>query len=354
VSSPGCASKAITVGAVDSANSVAYFSGRGLSLDIVAPGVSIYSSYKNAGYAYMSGTSMATPHLAGAVALLLEANRNLTTAQIKNALYTTTNPVSKCYNINKVLVTCTASMTGAGVVDVYKAYLKVKQIVPQCTVDANCSDGLYCNGIETCVSGTCVKGTSVSCSNLSDQCNTGVCNENTDSCVKQPKANGTACSDGLYCNTGENCQQGTCTGGSPMVCNDGNNCTTDTCNENTDSCGYVWPACGVSDSCCSPACNNTVGSQNYDIDCPITTQCWSSSYGYLTVNSSQAKKFCKCAMGTYAYTTYTYSSAKKTVYSYTDSSNNTVWTVSSRVYYPMLKVKCSDGKYYPTNQTYFR
>jgi minor extracellular protease Epr len=88
VSSPGCASGAIAVGAVDKSDKRASFSGRGLALDIMAPGVSIYSTVPG-GYESWSGTSMATPHVAATVALMLQKNPKLTDSSIKNKLYTT-------------------------------------------------------------------------------------------------------------------------------------------------------------------------------------------------------------------------------------------------------------------------
>lgn len=79
--SPGIAEKAITAGATDSDDNTAWFSSRGpavvdfgLKPDIAAPGVSIYSSILNEQIGEMSGTSMAAPHVAGAVALLLDKN----------------------------------------------------------------------------------------------------------------------------------------------------------------------------------------------------------------------------------------------------------------------------------------
>lgn len=87
VSSPACASQAIAVGAVDKTDKLAWFSGTGNSLDLLAPGVSIYSTWLNNGYATLSGTSMATPHVSATAALLLDKNSSLSNADIKNALY---------------------------------------------------------------------------------------------------------------------------------------------------------------------------------------------------------------------------------------------------------------------------
>ncbi len=89
VSSPGCASKAIAVGAVNKNDVRASWSGTGLALDIMAPGVSIYSTLPGNSYAFWSGTSMATPHVAATVALMRQKNSSITDTTIKNALYNT-------------------------------------------------------------------------------------------------------------------------------------------------------------------------------------------------------------------------------------------------------------------------
>ncbi len=65
-----------TVSAMDINNNFAYFSNYGPHVDYCAPGVSILSTYLNNGYATMSGTSMAAPHVCG---LLLLTGGNLTT-----------------------------------------------------------------------------------------------------------------------------------------------------------------------------------------------------------------------------------------------------------------------------------
>ena len=71
----------IKVGAVDSSDAIASFSNRGET--ILAPGVYVYSTYLGGGYATMSGTSMATPHIAGVVALAWAAHPNYTGVQIR-------------------------------------------------------------------------------------------------------------------------------------------------------------------------------------------------------------------------------------------------------------------------------
>ena len=79
---------------------VAHFSSRGpaspfyIKPDIVAPGIFINSTSLGGGYNYTSGTSFATPHVSGAVALLLEKNPTLGPSEIKSIIVTTTDLAS--------------------------------------------------------------------------------------------------------------------------------------------------------------------------------------------------------------------------------------------------------------------
>ncbi|MFI7306446.1 S8 family peptidase [Micromonospora aurantiaca] len=90
-SSPARVASAITVGSTTSTDARSSFSNYGSCVDIFAPGSSITSAWRTSDTATntISGTSMASPHVAGAAALVLSANTSYTPAQV--ASYLTSN-----------------------------------------------------------------------------------------------------------------------------------------------------------------------------------------------------------------------------------------------------------------------
>jgi subtilisin family serine protease len=85
----------LAVAATDASNRLASFSNWGATtVDVAAPGVGIYSTLPGNSYGSYSGTSMATPHVAGIVALMAAANPAATVAEIRDAMIATAVPVS--------------------------------------------------------------------------------------------------------------------------------------------------------------------------------------------------------------------------------------------------------------------
>jgi len=88
ITSPACASNVIAVGAVDKSDGITAYSNESFELDIVAPGTGILStSVGGSGFVRLTGTSMATPHVAGAAALVLQKFPAYTVQQVKDSLY---------------------------------------------------------------------------------------------------------------------------------------------------------------------------------------------------------------------------------------------------------------------------
>ena len=106
----------ITVAATDTNDALASFSNYGSStVHLGAPGVNILSTYLGNSYAFASGTSMATPHVAGAALLVLGACPTLGTAALKTALLANVDTLSSLsgitvsggrLNVNRAITSC--------------------------------------------------------------------------------------------------------------------------------------------------------------------------------------------------------------------------------------------------------
>ena len=95
---PAAYDHVLAVSATDSFDSLADFSNYGTEIDLAAPGTDIYSTLPHNKYEFMSGTSMATPVVAGVAALVWSANPSLINTQIEEQLYETADdlgPVGK-------------------------------------------------------------------------------------------------------------------------------------------------------------------------------------------------------------------------------------------------------------------
>lgn len=137
ISSPACLKNSTAVGSVTKQNAISVFSNRNSAIDLFAPGSSIKSTVPKAGcilcdssgYLSLSGTSMATPHVSGAFALLhqyrkLEQNQILTPEEIVNSLSKTGKEIDDSF--------------GSGLtfsrINVYSALLSLDKIAPEITI----------------------------------------------------------------------------------------------------------------------------------------------------------------------------------------------------------------------------
>ncbi len=144
---------------------------------------------------------------------------------------------------------------------------------------ATCSDGNACTAGDNCQSSTCQPGSTVPIDD-NNPCTTDSCDPVAG--VKHtPVTNGTACTDSNACTQTDTCQNGTCTGGNPVVCTAIDQChTAGTCNTSTGVCSSpvkadgtpcnVGNVCSLSQSCQSGTCTGTPST------CVIASFCPSS------------------------------------------------------------------------------
>lgn len=117
---PAAYPEVIAVSATDNTDNLASWSSRGPEIDLSAPGVSIYSTYKGQTYKTLSGTSMAAPHVTGVVALVLtqaakcdlDLSGSCSPAEVQQRLESTAEDLGTAGRDN---------FYGAGLVDAQKA-----------------------------------------------------------------------------------------------------------------------------------------------------------------------------------------------------------------------------------------
>jgi len=122
-----------------------------------------------------------------------------------------------------------------------------------------CGDSTFCNGAELC-------DPELGCGSGLDPCPLSVCDEDAMACVAC--TSDAECDDGLYCSGVETClASGLCQLAAPIVCDDGLSCTDDWCDEGTESCGVamVESACDDGNECTVDTCHRDLDCRNVDV-----------------------------------------------------------------------------------------
>ena len=192
--------------------------------------------------AVLQGTSMATPHATGGVALLLERDPSLNPAGVRAALEATANgtiPASEG-----------ADDWGYGRFDLDNGFTAVPIVSISCLNDASCSDGVFCNGAEVCdASHECAAGTPPSCDD-GDACTVDSCEAASDACLYDPIP---MCGEPPPPPPPTSCGNGTCDADESCDGRNGTTACADDCAGKLNgrpSGRYCW----VGDTCEGPGC----------------------------------------------------------------------------------------------------
>jgi len=167
------ASNVVAVAATDNTDALASFSDYGKnSVHLGAPGVNVFSTLPGATYGFLSGTSMATPHVSGAAALVLSICNPLDTPGLKAALLNSVDPIPALsgititggrLNVNKAVSPCTAPSFTLTATPVYKSKTTISGFNVSVTakngfngtVSLSCSDpGFSCSVSPSAITGS--------------------------------------------------------------------------------------------------------------------------------------------------------------------------------------------------------
>ncbi len=142
--------------------------------------------------------------------------------------------------------------------------------------NAECDLADTCNGSGICQTNLAANNSPCGDPSMSQCTNADTCN-GAGTCLDNDVPNGNACDDGLFCNTGEACTAGVCSGGTGVDCNDSLPCTNDSCNELSMTCDNILASgnCLIAGVCYSdgelnPAndcesCNTFVATSFFDL-----------------------------------------------------------------------------------------
>ena len=253
----------ISVAATDNDDDLASFSVYGaVSVDLAAPGVKIYSTIPGASYTYLKGTSMASPHVTGVLALLMSRLPTLGWHEVRDLVIGTTRPVAAL----------SGKTVSGGVINAAAAVGDCNQngVPDDQDIAAGTSGDCGANGVPDECEGDCNNNGSADTCDLFlgtsfDCTSNGVLDECEPDCNNNGRADSCELADGFE----EDCNRN----GVPDSCEPD-------CNANgvADACD-IW--FGTSEDCtedgipdeCEPDCNNNLRADSCDIDAGSSSDC---------------------------------------------------------------------------------